>query len=172
MSKIIVLTGPESTAKSTLAKELASYFNGTYYPEYAREYLSGKGGSYSFSDIEHIARKQIEQYEQARNAGKEELVFLDTWLIITRVWMEWVYNKVPAWVEQAIKDHPVDLYLLCCPDIPWEPDPLRENGGEQREQLFQRYKKELQTRGFLFAEVTGKGKERIRNAIDAVKLNT
>ncbi|MGV8094805.1 MAG: AAA family ATPase [Mangrovibacterium sp.] len=170
MNKIIVLTGPESTAKSTLAKELAVYFNTVYFPEYAREYLAEKKGNYSYKDVEHIAGKQIEGYEIARQTGKD-FVFLDTWLIITKVWFEWAFDRVPAWLEEAIINHPVDLFLLCRPDIPWEPDPLREHGGEQREQLFQIYKKELQAYGFHFTEIYGIGEKRILNAIEAVKLN-
>ncbi len=170
MSKIIVLTGPESTAKSTLTKELAIHFNAPYFHEYAREYLAGKKHSYSYADVEHIARKQIEQYEIARQM-KESFVFLDTWLIITKIWIEWVFDHVPDWLEEAIINHPVDLFLLCRPDIPWIPDPLRENGGEQREQLFQIYKKELLIFGFPVAEVGGSGKQRVLNAIEAVKSN-
>jgi NadR type nicotinamide-nucleotide adenylyltransferase len=170
MSKIIVLTGPESTAKSTLTNKLATYFKVPCFPEYAREYLAGKKGCYSYADVEHIARKQIEQYEIAWQM-KERFVFLDTWLIITKVWFEWVFDQAPAWLEEAITNHPVDLFLLCRPDIPWKPDPLREHGGEQRKQLFQIYKGELLTYGFHFAEIDGDGEKRILNAIEAIKSN-
>ena len=170
MSKIIVLTGPESTAKSTLTKELAVYFNVVYFREYAREYLAGKKGCYSYADVEHIAWKQIEQYEIARQM-KEGFVFLDTWLIITKIWFKWAFDRVPDWLEEAIINHPVDLFLLCHPDIPWVPDPLRENGGEQREQLFHIYKNELLAFGFHMAEVGEGGEKRILNAIEAVKSN-
>lgn len=170
MSRIIVLTGPESTAKSTLTKKLAAFFNAACFPEYAREYLAGKRDSYSYADLEHIARKQIEQYEVARQM-KADFVFLDTWLIITKIWFEWVFDQVPDWLDDAIIDHPVDLFLLCRPDIPWVPDPLRENGGEQRERLFQIYKNELLTFGFHLAEVGGSGEQRVLDAIEAVKSN-
>ena len=38
----VVLFGPESTGKSTLAKELADHYNSIYIEEYAREYLQKK----------------------------------------------------------------------------------------------------------------------------------
>lgn len=63
----------------------------------------------------------------------------------------------------------IDLYLLCLPDIPWEPDPLRENGGEHRQQLFDAYKNELVKRNLNFIEVGGIGDARLENAIKAVK---
>ncbi|MEL7587370.1 MAG: ATP-binding protein [Prolixibacteraceae bacterium] len=169
MNRIIVITGPESTAKSTLTRELSAYFGGNFFPEYAREYLTGKEAGYTYADVEQIARKQIKQYQAARQF--EGLVFLDTWLIITRTWFDWVFNKVPSWLEEAIANHPVDLFLLCRPDIPWQPDPLRENGGEQREKLFMNYRQELQSRGFFFMEVGGEGDLRVRNAIEAVKAH-
>jgi len=168
MKKIIVLTGPESTTKSTLTKELAAHFNVSFFPEYAREYLEGKAHRYTYGDVVHIARKQIQQYEVAQNLP-DDLVFLDTWLIITRVWFEWVYKKVPNWLEKAIEDYPVDLFLLCKPDIPWVPDPLRENGGEHRAHLYDIYKNELISREFCFAEIGGNGEERFFNAVRAVR---
>lgn len=170
MNKIIAITGPESTAKSTLTQELSAHFNAACFPEYAREYLSGKKEGYTYADVEQIARKQIEQYETARQL-QDSLVFLDTWLIITKVWFEWVFKQVPDWLEEAIASHPVDLFLLCRPDIPWLPDALRENGGEQREQLFLIYKNELLSRGFRFTEVGGGGTVRTFNAIEAVQSN-
>lgn len=168
MKKTIAVTGPESTAKSTLTKELASHFQALSFPEYAREYLAEKGHHYTYEDVEEIAREQVRQYELARQSTAGMVIF-DTWLIITKVWFEWVYRRTPEWLEQAIRENPVDLYLLCKPDIPWEPDPLREHGGEEREHLFQLYKNELISRGFRFAEIGGMGEERILQAIQAVK---
>lgn len=171
-NKIIVLTGPESTGKSMLTKELAGTFHTTGFPEYAREYLCGKTG-YTYEDVVYIARKQIEQYEKARGLP-DSPVFLDTWLIITKVWFEWAFRRIPDWLEEAIASHPVDLFLLCKPDIPWEPDPLRENGGETREELYHIYKHELIKRNFCFAEVAGTGEKRLACACAAVReiLNT
>lgn len=168
MTKIIVLTGPESTAKSTLTRQLAAYFKGTSFPEYARTYLEGKGDHYSYTDVEAIAKGQIAQYDEAADLNGE-FAFLDTWLFVTKVWFDWVYKRRPAWLDEAIHKKPVDLYLLCKPDIPWEPDPLRENGGEQRERLYQVYKEELINRNLPFVEIGGEGESRIENAIDAIK---
>ena len=40
--KKVVICGPESTGKSTLSQELASYFKTNYVSEYARDYLQSK----------------------------------------------------------------------------------------------------------------------------------
>jgi nicotinamide riboside kinase len=67
-----------------------------------------------------------------------------------------------------IEKHRYDLYLLCNTDLPWEYDPLREN-PDDRERLFELYKKELEDRGFSFAIISGTGKERLENAVKAIK---
>ncbi|HKJ40940.1 MAG TPA: ATP-binding protein [Sunxiuqinia sp.] len=164
----IALTGPESTAKSTLTKDLANYFNGDYYLEYAREYFENHSTAYTRQDLETIAQKQIEQYREAEDL-RRDIVFFDTWLIITKIWFQWVYKTVPNWIDEAVENLSIDLYLLCLPDIPWEPDPLRENGGEHRQQLFETYKNELIKRKLNFVEIGGEGQARVQNAIDAVK---
>jgi len=163
----IVVTGPESTGKTTLALQLADYFGGKYIPEFAREYVEKLARHYTFEDVEAIARKQVNQYfETDQNADK--YCFFDTWLIITKVWFQWVYGKQPDWLEDEIVGCPVDLYLLCRPDLPWEADAVRENGGESRLLLFEQYRNELIRYGFNFVEIEGSGDQRLKNAISAI----
>lgn len=164
----IVITGPESTGKTTLATQLSERFGGLYVPEYAREYVEKLTGHYTFADVENIARKQVDQYAEA-NKRPEKMVFFDTWLIITKVWFEWSFRRVPEWLDEAMRNCPVDLYLLCLPDLPWEADPVRENGGENRLKLFNCYRDELIQRGFPFVEIGGTNDVRLTNAIDAVR---
>jgi len=161
--KHIVVSGPESTAKSNISEYLAERFNCEWVPEYARSYMQGLDGSYSYSDIENIARMQMEQYREY-TARARDLVIFDTWLIITRVWFRVAFGEYPAWLDEGIKNLPVDLYLLCKPDIEWVPDPLRENGGEMRDVLFEKYWKEIANTGVSFEIVEGTGKTRFLNA--------
>ena len=58
MIRRIAITGPESTGKTWLAKELAQYFNTVWVEEYAREYLQSNGQDYRFEDIVKIAEGQ------------------------------------------------------------------------------------------------------------------
>lgn len=163
----IAITGPESTGKTTLARQLAEHFDGVFIPEFAREYVGTLPGHYSFEDVEIIARKQLQQYS-GTITSPEKFYFFDTWLIITKVWFRWVYAKVPEWLEEKIAECPVDLYLLCLPDLPWEADDVRENGGENRLRLFEEYHKELIAYGFPFVEIGGNGEERFNRAVSAV----
>jgi NadR type nicotinamide-nucleotide adenylyltransferase len=164
----IAITGPESTGKSTLTKQLAEAFNGQFIPEFAREYIENLLHHYTFDDVEAIAKAQLEQYHVTENSSGH-IFFFDTWLIITKVWFTWVFQKTPEWMDLEIRNCPMDLFLLCRPDLPWEADPVRENGGENRLKLFELYRKELKQYGFNFVEIGGVGEERLGNATAAVR---
>src|SRR5262249_50790304 len=53
--KRVVITGPESTGKTTLAQQLATHFGTRWVPEYGRVYLDVKGAPCEESDIPAIA---------------------------------------------------------------------------------------------------------------------
>lgn len=148
--------------------QLTEIFNGQYLPEFAREYVEKLPGHYTFEDVENIAKTQVEQYLSTKN-GSAGVFFFDTWLIITKVWFNWVFGRTPEWLENQIRDCPIDLFLLCRPDLPWEADAVRENGGENRIRLFEQYQAELKLYGFNFVEISGSGDERLNNAISAVR---
>lgn len=165
----IVLTGPESTGKSTLAKQLSEHFNGGLLPEYARSYISNLERPYSYGDIEIIAKKQINDLNNYKPKASCNLLFLDTYLIITKVWFEVVFNKVPDWVLTSLASSKIDLFLLCAPDLPWERDDLRENGGEMREWLYKEYERNLKKYNFTYKIVQGFGASRLNCAIKHVE---
>jgi nicotinamide riboside kinase len=163
----IVLTGPECTGKSTLAVQLAQHYATIYIPEYAREYVGSLSRPYDYDDVVHIAEIQVKQLEANLNRANR-ILFLDTYLDITKVWFDLVFNRRPNWIDKELSKHSVDFYLLCDTDIPWEPDPVRENGGKMREHLLVLYKKELVDFGCEFGMVQGSGVERLYNAIRLV----
>jgi NadR type nicotinamide-nucleotide adenylyltransferase len=169
MYKIAIL-GPESTGKTALAKSLAEHFDAPWIPEYAREYVEKLINPYTYEDVCNIALKQIEQeiaFEQ-QNSKTENYVFFDTDLIITKVWFSYCFEKIPDFLNERMKTCFFDLYLLCAPDLTWEPDPVREHGND-REFFFDWYKKEIEQTGKPYAVITGTGKHRIQNAIDAIQ---
>jgi len=168
--KRILITGPESSGKTDLANRLAELFDGVAVEEYARDYVEGLDRPYTIEDVEHIARHQLSSFEE--DFPGKEWIFFDTWLIITRVWFDVVYKRVPAWIDDAIRGARFDLVLLCAPDLPWIPDGVRENGGKERLQLFDRYKMELERFGMEWEEVTGSGEERIAKAEEIIYRKT
>lgn len=162
----VVITGPESTGKSMLTRLLANHFNGIAVPEYAREYVSSLQRPYTKEDILHIAHHQAVQFKKHKDESR--IVFFDTGLIITRVWLEVVCKSAAEWINDCIVQDPPDYCLLCYPDIPWEPDPLRENGGEMRKILYDKYQKIIESFGLPYSVIEGAGDARLNNAICTV----
>jgi NadR type nicotinamide-nucleotide adenylyltransferase len=167
----ISITGPESTGKSLLTEALAAHFGGISVPEYAREYVENLGRDYTYDDVCTIAKKQIEEIEFYDQQPDCRFVFFDTDLIITKVWFEYCYGKVPEFLTKAMERTHFDLFLLCAPDLPWIPDPVRENGNI-RNLLFERYRAEIELTGTQYHIVTGSGIARCQNAIKAVNTIT
>lgn len=166
MYKVAIL-GPESTGKSELSKALADYFQTEWVPEYAREYVEQLVEPYTFEDVCIIAQKQIEQQQVFENDLTNKFVFFDTDLIITKVWFEYCYQRVPDFVQERLNEHYFDFYLLCAPDLEWQPDPVREHGND-RDYFYNWYKKEIEQTGKPFFVVTGQGQQRTLNAIEAI----
>lgn len=166
-TKIIAITGAESTGKSTLTQFLSAKFNAPFCPEIAREYVENLERPYTYEDVETIAKQQI-AYLDKLLGSKPVLIFLDTWLIITKIWFEVVFGKKPEWLEDEIKKIPIALFLVCDVDLPWVSDPVRENGGEKRIELHHTYIHEIEKYGFPYRIVSGTGNNRERNALHFV----
>lgn len=162
--KIIVVTGAESTGKTTLTEQLAAHFGAPHMPEIAREYVEKRCGKYSFSDVQTIAKMQIEMFNQISKSNSP-YIFIDTWLIVTKIWFEFVYNEVPDWLIPAIAKTKIDLFLVCDIDLPWIYDPVRENGGENRKILHNKYITEINKFKFKYKIVQGTDEARFNNAI-------
>ena len=163
--KIVVITGAESTGKSTLTETLAAHFNVPFIPEIAREYIEKHNYKYNYNDVETIAKQQVKHLNRLRDLN-HRFIFVDTWLIITKVWFEVVFNKVPDWFETEIQKNKINLYLVCHTDLPWIPAPARENGGEQRIILQNRYIETIEKYNTPYKIVKGIGDKRVQNALN------
>jgi nicotinamide riboside kinase len=164
----VVVTGPESTGKTEICKFLAASYGTEFIPEYAREYVASLDRPYTFEDVERIAMAQVEQLVQYRD-GRWPILFLDTYLIITKVWFREVYGHVPDWIDRKLATAGIDLFLLCFPDIEWVPDPLRENPDPRRSMLYEAYLEEIKQLGRPCEVIRGMGEERLFNAERAVE---
>ncbi|MEI6488280.1 MAG: ATP-binding protein [Bacteroidota bacterium] len=164
--KRIALLGPECTAKSTLSEALAKHFNTVWVPEYARSYLAPLTRKYTPGDIIEISKVQIEQ-ERIAIEKANKYIFVDTELIISKVWCLDVFNTCPEWITSTLLKTKFDLYLLTYPDLPWEEDVLREN-PLRREYLFDWYEKELIEISANYAIIKGRGYARLENCIKAI----
>lgn len=163
--KKVVMTGPESTGKTTLAKALGTHFDEPWVPEFARKYIDQLGRNYVEKDLVKIAHGQILEEEQLLEKA-QQLLFCDTDMVTIKVWSAVKYQRIEKFIVDQIEQRHYDLYFLCQPDIPWEPDPQREASAlEQRIELYDLYKKELHFYGKRFVELHGTKKERFQKAI-------
>ena len=158
MLKIIV-TGPESSGKTTLCKALSKHFNLPFSKEYAREYLDTLNRDYNQDDLLRIAEGQL----QSENG----IQLLDTDLITLKIWSEYKYGSCDKWILNQIEKQKSEnrYYLLCKPDIPWQADNQRKNPND-RKKLFEIYKKEIESLGHDYFIV--EGEHRTENSISKI----
>jgi nicotinamide riboside kinase len=159
----IIITGPESSGKTTLCNALSNHFNLPFSKEYAREYLNALKRDYNPDDLLKIAKGQL----QTENG----LQLLDTDLITIKIWSEYKYGRCDKWILDQIEKQKTEkrFYLLCSPDIPWQADKQRENPND-REELFEIYKQELNDLGHKYFIV--KGEDRTENSISKISSVT
>lgn len=157
---LLVLTGPESTGKSTLAAQLADLFSAELVPEIARRYLSPRI-DYRPEDVLRISALQHEAETQALRLGRT--VVCDTDQQVLNIWWAERYGPTPRTLQQRYQLQSKRCYLLCKPDIAWQPDPQREHPTE-RERLYALYLADLRARGLQFAVVGGEGRTRLDQA--------
>jgi nicotinamide riboside kinase len=168
---IFVITGPESSGKSTLSQELAERLNWPMFPELARAYLQARqeegGQSYRYRPSDLLILTAQQQMIEA-SLPREGHCILDTDLLTLLVWWQEKYGPVPSIIQQGWLAQMPRHYLLCKPDLPWEPDPLRENPHD-RQRLWQWYKHELEQRHCSFSVCSGLGPTRLDSALTGIR---
>lgn len=168
----IVITGPESSGKTTLARMLAESFDIPYVPEYARIYLEAHGPSYTLADLLHIAQGQLALADSvASNTTHAPALVIDTWMLELVIWAQYRFGHIPEEISSAYQSYPPDLYVLCAPDLPWEPDPLRENPMD-RHILYLSYRNAIAQSRTPFIIVSGTGPERETEALEVLRRTT
>ena len=187
----VVITGPESTGKSTLASALSKHFHTELLHEYARAYLETKlaleklknnikkAFLYDESDFYsmYLGQKQLEEFTLKTAKDKHNLVIFDTDALTYKIWYAEVFknsdnallNNINFGEETPQIGDIQTLYLLCSPQaIVWQPDPLRENPND-RDRLFDIYEKELITHKKTYFILRGSKNERLTDAINTIE---
>lgn len=169
----IVVTGPESSGKTLLAQAIATRFQTPWAPEFARYYVANLGRPYSHNDLAVIyqGQKNWETWflQHMFHSPAPPFLVCDTDWTVLRIWEQYGYpataSVLPTTDEwELAKD---TYYLLCTPDFPWQPDPLREH-PEERWQLFELYRNLLEERHLPFLTVTGSLENRLEQVAETV----
>lgn len=167
----VVLFGPESTGKTTLAKLLAAHYKTEWVPEYMREYLERKweltNELIAKEDLIPIANGQLKSEQEALRRV-DSLLICDTDLLEIKVYSEYYYDGFcpKEIIEQATKSKP-DIYLLMYIDTVWEADMLRDRPND-REEMFDLFENELIKQDFPYKVLIGGKEERFKRAVKII----
>lgn len=171
--KRVVVFGPESTGKTTLARSLAAHFGEPWAEEFVREFWEVKDGKIGAEDLGTIALGQMANEDRAAE-GARRVVICDTDLLTCVLWNDLLFpGKCPAWVraEAEARVRATDLFLFCDTDLAWAEDPQRCFPDEAGRAMVRRvWREALVGRDRPWVEISGEGAERERVAVEAVNL--
>jgi NadR type nicotinamide-nucleotide adenylyltransferase len=167
----VVLFGPESTVKTTLASQLAYHYRTVWVPEFARDYLQEKWNNKrqvcEHADLLPIAIGQMKLENQLAKRADRVLI-CDTDLLETKVYSLEYYNGiVDSDLEVAAEKNQYDLYLLTYIDIPWKLDNIRDRPG-QRENMFNSFESALKKSNRPYITLKGDEETRLKKAIEVI----
>ncbi|MCK8479231.1 AAA family ATPase [Psychroserpens algicola] len=167
----VVLYGPESTGKSTLAQELAAYYNTVYVEEFSRSYAEAKAKnnlSLTKDDVLPIAVGQM-HLENKQLHLANTLLICDTDLLETQVYSQFYYDGYcPNEVKKYAQENTYDLYFLTYIDTVWEADGIRDQPNNRLE-LFNQFEQALVATKKPYVLVKGDFKERLNTCKDHIE---
>lgn len=167
----IVIFGPESSGKSTLAHQLGHYFREPVVDEYARDYLQNmfdaNGHICDYEDVMPIAIGHRKAENLAVKKARK-LLICDTDLLETYIYSMIYYDKVPRQLVDSIKQSHYDHYLLMDVNTPWVKDDLRDKPYERKE-MFDRFENTLKKNKLSYSKISGLGVERFKDALAVIE---
>jgi NadR type nicotinamide-nucleotide adenylyltransferase len=172
----VVLCGPESTGKSTLAERLAGHYGTRWVPEFLRQYVERRLARLApgaplveETDLRAIVEGQL-RAEEALGREAQGVLFCDTDPLQTAVYAEHYFGHSPDWLRALVAERRYELTLLLDVAVPWTPDPLRDR-PLQREDLHALFLRTLEAHGGRpFVRIGGGWPEREATARAAIDL--
>jgi len=161
----VVFFGPESTGKTTLAKQLATLYNTEWVPEYARSYLQKKYDETKLQceikDLLPIAKGQLASENKLLKKA-QTFLFCDTNSLETLVYANIYFpNQEFQELEELALAQYYDYYFLTNIDVPWQKDDLRDR-PDDRQEIFKTFRDFLIKYDKKFVILNGELDERIK----------
>ncbi len=165
-AKRVVLFGPESTGKTTLAGMLAKAFDTVTFPEYGRTYVEAFGKDVEEDDLRQILHGHLASRSAALKRCNR-ILFEDSDPLLSQVWSRMLIGKRSPWLENA---PPGDLYLLLDIDCPWVDDGTRYFPSDAERRVFHdRCVEELELRRVDYVRVSGNWTDRFSLSAEAIE---
>ena len=163
----VCIIGPESTGKSTLAKQLAQQYDTLQVGEYARGCIDAHQGRVDAEMFRLFVRGQAAS-EQALARQANRILICDSDAFTTALYHELYIGGRPDWIMEEARRRSYDLYLLADPDgTPYIADNQRLH-PDKRQWFFDQCVNWLDERKAPYQILTGAWEQRFRQACDAV----
>lgn len=162
--KRVCLYGPESVGKTTTGRQLADYYQTEFVHEVARDMVFDN--QFTVDDIIQIGHAQTRAVLEATGRANK-LLICDTDVITTQIYSDVYLHQIPPVLFELEQQVHYDLYLLLDIDVPWVADGLRDLGN-RRQELFNRFKAELDIRQIPYVRVSGDWPIRWKMILEAV----
>lgn len=174
-TKKVLLTGGESTGKSTLTVNLAARFNTCYIDEAGRD-ISARSGTdllmlpEDFTEI--LIQHKLNEIRAMERCGK--VLFIDTDALVTQFYIDFLEDP-EAKKNKKLSDaidcvNSFDLILFLEPDVDFVQDGDRsEIIHSHREKYSEQIKELLRAHGRRFVSISGSYQERYLKAVGEVE---
>ena len=163
----VCIIGPESTGKSTLAKQLAEKYCTVWVGEYARGCIDVHQGRVD-ADMFPLFVKGQAASEEALARQATRLLVCDSDAFSTALYHELYIGGRPDWIMEEAKRRQYDLYLLASPDgTTYLPENQRQH-PDRRQWFFDECVNWLEERKAVYQVLEGGWEQRFRQACGAV----
>lgn len=166
-TKRIVIVGPESVGKTTLARRLAEHFDTVFVEEYGRTYCEKWGNDCDVLDLVHIAAGQLYLEDEAARSARHGLLVCDTDALVTWSYAELYLGTAPDFIVELARSRTYDLTLLLTTDVPFDHDPIRIF-ADRREWHFNRLRELLESENRPYVVISGDFEARFKKAAQAI----
>lgn len=119
----VVISGTESTGKTTLTRRLAAHYRCSFILEAGREIITDSN-NFTFNDLHLVAREHSARIAQAM-IGDSPFIIIDTDVHITKSYGKFMFDKDLPVGDEIYLSNSADLYLYLNNDAPYYQDGTR-----------------------------------------------